>query len=281
MFATAPDLSIKSLYDPASETENCGVGMVASLYKTPSRRVVADADEMLVRMSHRGGCGCDPNSGDGAGIMVGMPDSFMRSIAEKEFNYTLPPADEYCVGNVFFPRDPAKQEAAKKTMDTMIKRAGLSLVGWRPVPVDNTMLGKDPLDSEPYTEQVFIVNDGGAKKKPLEYKKFERELMRLRCLTEKETATMEGFYINSLTSQTITYKGQLTPEQVSSSRFARTGRPCSHCTCVPFLTPPPPSRSCLTSRICPTPPSSRTWPSSTPASPPTPSPPGSALNPFV
>jgi len=116
--------------------------MVASLHKVPSRKVFEDADEMLIRMSHRGGCGCDPNSGDGAGVLVGMPDAFMRSVAMERFGKELPGAGEYCVGNIFFPKDEAKMAAGKDIMEGFVKRAGLSVMGWRKVPTDNSMLGK-------------------------------------------------------------------------------------------------------------------------------------------
>lgn len=207
---------VKSLYNASRETENCGVGLVASLKSIPSRKVVDDADEMLVRMSHRGGCGCDPASGDGAGIMVGMPDSFMRAKAQELFNATLPARGEYAVANVFFPHGNAEAlKDSKSILERLTKERGLQIVGWRKVPVDNSMLGRDPLDSEPVTEQFFVQHG----KKHLDNRTFERELMRIRKMCEDEVASNlgpeSGFYINSLTSHTITYKGQLTPEQVS------------------------------------------------------------------
>mmetsp|Transcript_14199 Transcript_14199/g.20992 ORF Transcript_14199/g.20992 Transcript_14199/m.20992 type:complete len:1591 (-) Transcript_14199:142-4914(-) len=205
----------KSLYKADHEKENCGVGLVASLQSTPSRRVIEDADEMLIRMSHRGGCGCDPASGDGAGVLIGMPDSFMRAKAKDLFNTELPAMGQYAVGNVFFPPNSAEALVdCKAIFERLVKQRGLNLVGWRPVPVDNSMLGKDPLDSEPVTEQVFVTNNDKYSQRD-----FERELFRIRKLTEDEAAVNlgpeSGFYINSLTGQTITYKGQLTPEQVS------------------------------------------------------------------
>jgi len=209
------DKPLPTLYDATQETENCGVGLVASLRSVASRRVVEDADEMLVRMSHRGGVGCDPCSGDGAGVLFGMPDSFMRAKSLELFNYELPKVGDYAVSNVFFPHGNTKAlEDCKAVLERLIKERGLSVVGWRPVPVDNSMLGKDPLDSEPTTEQLFVTHKG-----QYENRQFEQELMRIRKMAEDEAALMlgpeSGFYINSLTSHTITYKGQLTPEQVS------------------------------------------------------------------
>lgn len=89
------------LYDPKLEKDSCGVGLVAQLKKQASRQIVIDANEMLVRMSHRGGCGCEPNTGDGAGMLVGIPDGFLRKVAKKDLGITLPPLGQYAVGNVF------------------------------------------------------------------------------------------------------------------------------------------------------------------------------------
>lgn len=193
------------------------MGLVASLKSVPSKRVVDDAIEMLVRMSHRGGCGCDPASGDGAGVLFGMPDSFMRAKAKEQFGVELPPLGDYAVANVFFPHaNPQALTDCKAILERLTKERGLSVVGWRPVPVDNSMLGRDPLDSEPVTEQFFVTNTGPKK---FSRRHFEQELLRVRKMTEDEAAAMlgpeSGFYINSLTSTHITYKGQLTPEQVS------------------------------------------------------------------
>jgi len=207
----------KTVYDASRETENCGVGLVASLKSIASRKVVEDADEMLIRMSHRGGVGCCPASGDGAGMLFGMPDAFMRVKAKEALGVDLPPAGDYAVANVFFP--PGNTDVlndCKAIMERLAKQRGLNVLGWRPVPVDNSMLGKDPLDSEPVTEQFFVANDGAKK---LSLRDYERELFRVRKMAEEEAGAMlgeeSGFYINSLSTQTITYKGQLTPEQVS------------------------------------------------------------------
>lgn len=150
--------------------------------------------------------------------MIGMPDTFMRNYAENTWGADLGPAKSYCVGNIFVGKTLGSEglQTSKDMLEGFVKRSGLSVVGWRTVPTDNSMLGKDPLDSEPYIEQIFITNDGGRKKKkPMDQKLFERELMRIRKLSEDEAEAsgLTGFYINSLTPQTITYKGQLTPEQ--------------------------------------------------------------------
>jgi glutamate synthase domain-containing protein 1 len=146
-----------------------------------------------------------------------MPDSFMRNQAKTIFGANLPDAGKFAVANVFFPpgsNADDKMLDCKAILERLVKERSFSTVGWRPVPVDNSMLGRDPLDSEPITEQIFVVN-----KKSLPQKAFDQELMRIRKMAEDEVAAMlgpeSGFYINSLASTHITYKGQLTPEQVS------------------------------------------------------------------
>jgi len=209
----------KVLYNGKDEKDNCGVGMIANMKSIPSRKVVEVADEMLIRMAHRGGCGCDPASGDGAGMLFGMPDSFMRAKAKELFAADLPAKGEYAVGNVFFPPGSDTKPVmadCKAIMEQLVKERGLSTVGWRRVPVDNSMLGKDPLDSEPITEQIFITVAGSNAK---DRKIFEQDLLLVRKMAEEEATEMlgpeSGFYVNSLTTNHITYKGQLTPEQVS------------------------------------------------------------------
>lgn len=153
-----------------------------------------------------------------SGMMFGMPDSFMRRKAKEQFGKDLPLAGKYAVGNIFFPPGSDSKPImgdCKSIMERLTKERGLDFIGWRPVPVDNSMLGKDPLDSEPITEQFFVGMGG----KNLSQKEFEQDLLLVRKMAEAEVSDMlgpeSGFYVNSLTSTHITYKGQLTPEQVS------------------------------------------------------------------
>ena len=141
----------------------------------------------------------------------------MRMEAKKHFGVDLPESGKYAVANVFFPpgsdTKPIMQDC-KNVLERLAKERGANVVGWRPVPVDNSMLGKDPLDSEPITEQFFVTM--GSEKAQ---RAFEQDLMLVRKMAEQEVADMlgpeSGFYINSLTTTHITYKGQLTPAQVS------------------------------------------------------------------
>lgn len=199
------------LYEPSLERDSCGVGMVANLKGKVSHRIVADANEMLARMAHRGGCGCEANTGDGAGILVGMPDGFMRKIAKSDLGIELPAAGNFASGMVFTSVESDQAEASKKLLEEKAPQFGLKVLGWRDVPTNNSMLGMGARLSEPSITQVFVENSAGHS-----VEVFERELMRMRKATEAATldAGIEDFYVCSLSARTITYKGQLTPEQL-------------------------------------------------------------------
>jgi glutamate synthase domain-containing protein 1 len=141
----------------------------------------------------------------------------MRIKAKEAFGSDLPARGEYAVSNIFFPpgsNENGKMADCKAIVERLVREARHKTLGWRPVPVDNSPLGKDPLDSEPITEQLFVINE-----RSIPQRAFEQDLMKIRKMAEDEVAQMlgpeSGFYINSLTSTHLTYKGQLTPEQVS------------------------------------------------------------------
>ncbi|GAB5036611.1 glutamate synthase large subunit, partial [Nannochloropsis oceanica] len=202
----------QGLYDPASERDSCGVGLVAQLKKQASRQIVVDANEMLVRMSHRGGCGCEPNTGDGAGMLVGLPDLFLRKVAKAELGKTLPALGKYAVGNVFVGKNDVALQEAKDVIARIVKQRGFKLLGIRLLPTDNTALGASALATEPHVLQMFVENT-----KNFNDRDFDREMFRVRKLIEAEAELsphLKDLYICSLSNQTLTYKGQLTPEQL-------------------------------------------------------------------
>mmetsp|Transcript_10882 Transcript_10882/g.16391 ORF Transcript_10882/g.16391 Transcript_10882/m.16391 type:complete len:1680 (-) Transcript_10882:1413-6452(-) len=210
----------QALYDPAQERDSCGVGLVANLKGIQTRQTVLDCNEMLVRMSHRGGCGCDPKSGDGAGMLVGMPDSFMRSSVKASLGTELPKLGEYAVGMMMLPREDELAQEARSSIERIAKRRGLGIIGWRNVPVDNSELGEAPLQTEPIHEQLFLRKPGS-----WDETRFKRELYRVQRLAEAEAFAnkiergleeAQMSYISSLSPYSLTYKGQLTPEQVLS-----------------------------------------------------------------
>lgn len=207
----------KGLYRQLEEKDSCGVGMIASLKKKPSRSTVLQANEMLVRMSHRGGCGCDPASGDGAGMLVALPHEFVQRVAKDgEFGPAAAllslEKEKYAVGNVFFNKSaPHDIPLAKKTFDDFAEAMGLKVVGWRRMPTTSDTLGATSLASEPHVEQVLVLNENAK----LSGDDFEKELLRLRnVVTSVNEKKFSDFYVNSLSNRTITYKGQLTPEQL-------------------------------------------------------------------
>ncbi len=205
------------LYDPKLEKDSCGVGLCVHLKSTASRSIVEDANEMLVRMTHRGACGCEVNSGDGAGMMVAIPDSFMRMVSEEAGITRLPSKGNYAVGNIFIPKSPNAKSESKKIVERIVKANNMKVLGWRNVPFDNSMIGETALSTEPYVLQLFVENSRG-----LPNWDFERELFHVRCQVSKYASMVpslnisdtEAFYVCSLSSRTMIYKGQLSPEQV-------------------------------------------------------------------
>ena len=212
-FTRFPKFGRPTLYDAKNEKDSCGVGLVAHLKKEPSRQIVLDANEMLVRMSHRGGCGCEVNSGDGAGILVGMPDSYYRSVMKEDCKVTLGPLNSYGTGIIFLPKTEKGAVAAEEIFESEARALGMKVLGWRDVTTDNSALGETSIGTEPQMRQVFIEN---THEKP--YMDFDRELFMLRKQVEQDAIAhddlLHNMYICSLSSQTVIYKGQLTPEQV-------------------------------------------------------------------
>lgn len=204
----------QGLYRPEFEHDACGIGFRAHLRGRKSHGIVKDAITMLERMDHRGACGCDPQSGDGAGLLLQIPHEFLLEEC-RALNIKLPSAGEYGVGMVFFPKDVRVREEVKEILERKIEQLGLHLLGYREVPIKNSDLGEMSSGSEPHTEQVFL-------KKPSDIKdslNFERRLYVLRqystkIIKDSVAAAREDFYFSSLSCRTISYKGQLTTNQL-------------------------------------------------------------------
>lgn len=143
------------LYDPSFDKDSCGVGFVAELSGDSSRKTVADALEMLIRMAHRGACGCETNTGDGAGILVALPHDFYKEVA-KDIGFDLPPPGGYAVGMFFLPTSDKRREESKNVFTKVAESLGHTVLGWRRVPTDNSGLGNAALQTEPVVEQVFL-----------------------------------------------------------------------------------------------------------------------------
>ncbi|GBG74300.1 hypothetical protein CBR_g18711 [Chara braunii] len=204
------------LYDPAFDSDACGVGFIAELSTVPSRKLVVDALDMLIRMSHRGACGCEENTGDGAGILVALPHGFFQKALREELDAELPPPGEYAVGMLFLPVNEERRKIGKDIFTKRCEALGHNILVWRPVKTNNAGLGKGALETEPVIEQVFI---SPSVKSVVD---FEKQLFILRRMVEGELRDALGlehgqprdFYICSLSSKTVVYKGQLKPDQL-------------------------------------------------------------------
>nr|MBA2252191.1 glutamate synthase subunit alpha [Nitrospirales bacterium] len=204
----------QGLYDPEFEKDGCGIGFVADLKGHKSHTIVQQGLEVLDNLAHRGAQGCDPCTGDGAGILFQVPHEFLRRAAA-EVKVTLPNAGAYGVGMVFLPQHPEWRRRCEAMFEHVIAEEGLQLLGWRDVPVNSDAIGVQARTTEPVIRQVFLAR--GA----LDEAQFERKLYVIRKRGEKalQESTLEGkeyFYIPSLSSNTMVYKGLLLPHQMAA-----------------------------------------------------------------
>ncbi|WP_105902198.1 glutamate synthase large subunit [Vibrio gangliei] len=205
--------STQGLYTPELEHDACGIGFVAHLKNRKSHAVVTQALDMLARMEHRGGQGCDPCSGDGAGILLQKPHEFLLEEAVK-LGIKLPSFEKYGVGVVLFPKDEHKRQQCRDILERNAKRLDLEILGYRVLPVDNSMIGEDPLSTEPQFEHVFISGGPSMTPEELERKLYVLRNYTVRVCLESVSNIGDDFYINSLSYKTLVYKGQLTTDQV-------------------------------------------------------------------
>jgi glutamate synthase domain-containing protein 2/glutamate synthase domain-containing protein 1/glutamate synthase domain-containing protein 3 len=195
------------LYDPRDDRDACGVGFVAHAKGSASRQIVANALRLLEGLSHRGAVGCDPRTGDGAGILLQIPHAFLKRQAA-ECGFTLPSAGAYGVGMLFLPRDPGERRACELIIETVIAEEGRSIVGWRDVPVDSSAIGDLARQTAPAVRQLFIPRGNTGDDA------FERKLYVMRRQIENAIGTRAGFHVVSLSARTIVYKGMVTPQQL-------------------------------------------------------------------
>ncbi len=202
----------QGLYDPQFEHDACGMGFVVNIKGIKSHKIVQQALTILVNLSHRGGCGAEANSGDGAGILIQIPHLFFKKECLKS-GIDLPSPEEYGVGMVFLPSDPDKRSAIEKLFERIVKEEGQNFLGWRDVPINDSSVGASAKACMPFMRQAFIGRSPDLK----DSMAFERKLYVIRKLCEKSAMdNKEHFYIASLSSKTIVYKGMLTAEQVDS-----------------------------------------------------------------
>ncbi len=205
------------LYDPRFEHDACGTGFVADMHGRQSHTIVDQALTVLENMSHRGAAGSEPNTGDGAGILLQIPHKFFTKVSQ-QLNIQLPKRGQFAVGMIFLPTDREQRLACEKRFEQIVAAEGQTVLGWRDVPTDNSALGATAVACEPCMRQIFIRRSPALK----DDMAFERKLYIIRKLAEKELrynptiSGCESFYIASLSYKTIVYKGMLLAEQVRS-----------------------------------------------------------------
>ncbi len=210
----------QGLYDPRHEHDACGVGFVANIKGKKSQEVIACGLEILVNLDHRGAVGADPLVGDGAGILIQIPDALLRDWALRE-DVDLPAAGDYAVAMCFMPTDPATRDTAIGQFEHFIRVEGQQLVGWRDVPVDTAGLGQAVLDQMPVIRQAIVARGAGTPDQDA----FERKILAIRKQTQNPLADLAKkfgmpeltrFYMPSFSSRTVVYKGLLLAHQVGT-----------------------------------------------------------------
>ena len=203
----------QGLYDPSFEHDACGIGCIANIKGKTSHRIINQAIQILENLAHRGGVGSDPATGDGAGILIQMPHTFMKKVCANE-GIELPEKGNYGVGMLFLSPDKDTREKSFRKLKAIIEDENQIVLGIRKVPVYEACIGQGALEAMPYIAQVFI----GKSDKEMSADDFERKLYIIGKLAEKKirkSGDDNYFYFASLSARTVVYKGMLTPDQVN------------------------------------------------------------------
>jgi glutamate synthase (ferredoxin) len=204
--------SPQGLYDPRFEHDACGVGFVVHMKGEKSHGIVEDGLTILANLEHRGAVGSESNTGDGAGLLLQIPHQFFARVT-RELRINLPEAGYYGVGMIFASPDPAVRQRSRQTFEQIVNEEGLSILGWRDVPTDDSSIGETAKASEPFVQQVFIERPAAM----TEFLDFERKLYVIRKRAHtliRATDADSWWYPTSLSARTIVYKGMLMPLQV-------------------------------------------------------------------
>ena len=206
----------QGLYDPAHEHDACGVGFVVDLKGRKTHSIVEKAIEVLLNLEHRGACGSEKNTGDGAGILLQTPHEFLIKVC-REAGIELPDYGRYAVGMVFLPTDGNSRLQCEEVFEAVVRQEGQRVLGWRVVPTDNSRLGPAAKTAEPAIKQIFIGRGEGLS----DDLAFERKLYVIRRQVEKSISASaiperDVFYISSLSYKTVVYKGMLTAGQLTN-----------------------------------------------------------------
>jgi len=163
--------SAQGLYDPAHEHDACGVGFVVNMHGRKSHRIVRQGLEVLENLTHRGACGCDPLTGDGAGILMQMPHDFFAAVTPRA-GIRLPAPGDWAVGTMFLPPSEGDREAAEQFFEQVCREEGLDFLGWRTVPTDNRSIGGTAREVEPVVRQAFVGRGKRVSRDHFEWKLF-------------------------------------------------------------------------------------------------------------
>ena len=211
------NLAQQGLYCPHTEHDSCGVGMVANIKGGRSHQIIEESLQVLVNLGHRGACGCDPETGDGAGILIQVPHQYFQRVCPSS-GIDLPEPGTYGVGSVFLPPQPEATAKCQQLIERVVQAEGLDLLGWRDVPVDPAKLGRDARSVMPNIKQVFVGQGSSVRDQVyLEHKLYVVRKVIEHSLDECSLSEAEAdyFYICSLSSNTIVYKGLLMAHQVA------------------------------------------------------------------
>ena len=145
----------QGLYHPKNERDACGIGFIANIKNEPSHEIITKGIQILVNLTHRGACGCDPETGDGAGILIQIPHKFFAKQCQS-LGFTLPEAGDYGVGMMFLPVDKTSRLACEGIVERLARENGLTPLGWRDTPANGNTIGREARATQPYIEQIFI-----------------------------------------------------------------------------------------------------------------------------
>ncbi len=211
-FSTVPPP--QGLYHPAYEHESCGIGFVVDMYGRKSRTLIDNALEVLAHLNHRGARGCEPNTGDGAGILLQVPHAALQTLA-RAAGTELPEAGAYGVGMCFLPADPGLRRQVVALANEVVTEYGQALLGWRDVPTDPALLGRTARSVQPHVSQLYVGRGRGMD----DDQTFERRLYVIRKVLENRVGerlprARDQFYVASMSHRTVVYKGMLTTHQL-------------------------------------------------------------------
>src|ERR1039458_6120505 len=209
--------SAQGLYDPRHEHDACGIGFVANVKGQKSHDIIVKGIQVLINLTHRGACGCDPETGDGAGVLIQIPHQYFARECSK-LGFTLPQPGEYGVGMTFLPVEPQARLRTEGMVERIVAEEGLRVIGWRDTPINGAAIGRVARNSQPYIQQIFVARDRGMNEDAL-----ERKLYIVRKRAESEIAKSDipeksFFYVPSLSARTIVYRSEEHTSELQSLR---------------------------------------------------------------